>query len=66
MVIYYEFSISIVIGFKNAIPDADGDQVFPETEEDLNGTFTSIPAQIMIPRAFLREKKRANRKLVCF
>ena len=51
-----------MIGYYNAIPDVDGDQMFPETKEDLNGTFTSIPAQIMVPRAFLKEQMGENRK----
>ena len=51
-----------VIVYKNAIPDVDGDQMFPETLEDLNGTFTSIPAQIMIPQGFLREQMEENRE----
>ena len=63
--LFLYFILFLVLGHKNAVPDLDGDQVFPESDDDVNGTFTSIPAQIMIPRSFLREQMRTNRKCVC-
>ncbi len=40
--------------------------MFPEAEEDINSTFTSIPAQISIPMSFLREQMGRNRKTSTF
>ncbi len=52
-----------MLSYRSTNPDTDGDHMFPEAEEDINGTFTSIPAQISIPMSFIREQMGKNRKV---
>lgn len=49
-----------VIGFRRRDPDEDGDDVrFPEGLDDLTNTsFDSIPAEITLPPALFRERRR--------
>ncbi|XP_064390034.1 adhesion G protein-coupled receptor L3-like [Halichondria panicea] len=57
-------SDNVVLSYRSTNPDTDGDHMFPEAEEDINSTFTSIPAQISIPMSFLREQMGRNRTSV--
>ena len=57
---YFFFS---VLSYSSNNPDTDGDHVFPESDDDVNGTFITIPAQITIPKAFLAEQMGPNRML---
>ena len=53
-------SLIPVIGFRRRDPDEDGDDVrFPEGLDDLTNTsFDSIPAEITLPPALFRERRR--------
>ena len=53
-----------MIGFNRADPD-EKEHTFPESEESVSSTFSTIPAQITIPESFLRERMSAGSKLVC-
>lgn len=49
-----------MIGFRRRDPDEDGDDVrFPEGLDDLTNTsFDSIPAEITLPPALFKERRR--------
>ena len=50
----------LVIGFRRRDPDQDADDVrFPESLDDLaNASFDSIPAEISLPPALFKERRR--------
>ena len=49
-----------MIGFRRRDPDQDADDVrFPESLDDLaNASFDSIPAEISLPPALFKERRR--------